>query len=96
MKLRSFLRDEHGTSFESMALALSVIAVMFVAAADLLHYAAKRDGALAQLVAKGHSEFARAFGDSAPLRGDIDYSTTGSINGLRNPPALDPCTGQPK
>ncbi len=46
MNLRFFLRDERASSFESMALALSVIAVLSVAAADFLHYAARKDGEL--------------------------------------------------
>ncbi len=94
MNLRFFLRDERATSFESMALALSVIAVLFVAAADLLHYAARKDGELAQLLQASHNEVARVFGKDEPLRGDIDYTATGSVGALRNPPALNPCSEQ--
>ncbi len=96
MNLRFFLRDERATSFESMALALSVIAVLSVAAADFLHYAARKDGELAQLLKAGHNEMARVFGTDEPLRGGIDYTATGSIGALRNPPALNPCTDQQK
>ena len=96
MNLRFFLRDERATSFESMALALSVIAVLSVAAADLLHYAARKDGELAQFLKAGHQEMARVFGTDTPLRGGIDYTATGSIGALRNPPALNPCTAPQK
>lgn len=90
MNLRVFLRNERGTSFESMALAMSVIAVLFVAAADLLHYASKKDGVLARMF--DQTQMARAGG----LRGDVDYTQTGSIIGLRHTPRLDPCTGEAK
>ncbi|MEW6436808.1 MAG: hypothetical protein AB1508_06520 [Pseudomonadota bacterium] len=92
MRVRGFLRDERATSFESMALAMSVIAVLFVAAADFLHYAARKDGEIAQILRAGHSEMASLFGKDEPLRGDIDYTSTGSVGALRNPPALNPCS----
>jgi len=91
MRLRGFLRDKRATSFESMALAMSVIAVLFVAAADFLHYAARKDGEIAQILRAGHSEMASLFGKDE-LRGDIDYTSTGSLSALRNPPALNPCS----
>ncbi len=90
MRLRTFLRNERGSSFESMALAMSVIAVLFVAAADVLHYASKKNGVLARLYE--HTEMARA----DQLRGDVDYTPTGAIVGIRHPPRLDPCTGTQK
>jgi len=37
MNLRVFQRNERGSRFESMALAMSVLAALFVAAADVLH-----------------------------------------------------------
>ncbi len=91
MSLGVFLRDQRGTSFESMALAMSVIAVLFVAAADILHFASKKDGVLARLY--DQVQMARA-GDG--LRGGIDYMPTGTIIGLRHPPPIDPCTGADK
>jgi hypothetical protein len=87
MKPRVFLRNERGTSFESMALAMSVIAVLFVGAADLLHFAAKKNGILARMFESTQV---------AALRGDVDYTPTGTIIGLRHPPSVDPCTGAPK
>jgi hypothetical protein len=92
MNLRSFLRDERASSFESLALALSVVAVLCVAAANFLHYAARKDGELAQILQAGHKEIARVFYTGTPLRGDIDYASTGSIGALHNPPALNPCS----
>jgi hypothetical protein len=95
MNLRSFLRDERASSFESLALGLSVVAVLCVAAANFLHYAARKDGELAQLLQSGHREIALVFGKGGtPLRGDIDYTSTGSIGALQNPPALNPCSNQ--
>ena len=90
MNLRGFLRNERATSFESMALAMSVIAVLFVAAADVLHYASKKNGMLARMF-EG-TQVARASG----LRGDLDYTPTGTIIGLRHPPSIDPCAGGAK
>jgi hypothetical protein len=92
MSLRVFLRNERGTSFESMALAMSVIAVLFVAAADVLHYASKKNGMLARMF-EG-TEVARAA--EGGLRGEVDYTPTGTIIGLRHPPSIDPCTGAAK
>lgn len=92
MGLRSWARDEKGSSFESFALAMSVIAVLFVAAADLLHYESKRGGFLARMFLKEPTQFAS---DGPAIRGGIDYTETGSI-GLRRPPTLDPCTGAQK
>jgi hypothetical protein len=92
MNLRVFLRNERGTSFESMALAMSVIAVLFVAAADVLHYASKKNGVLVRMFAASQVAHAAESG----LRGEVDYTPTGSIVGLRHPPSIDPCTGAAK
>jgi hypothetical protein len=86
--MRGFLRNERGSSFESMALAMSVIAVLSVAAADVLHYASKKNGLLARFYDR--VDVARA--DDNGLRGEVDYTPTGTIVGLRHPPSLDPCT----
>lgn len=92
MNVRAFLRHERGSSFESMAFAMSVIAVLFVAAADLLHFASKKNGILARVFE--HTEMAQA--TDGTLRGAVDYTPTGTIIGLRHPPTLDPCTGATK
>jgi hypothetical protein len=94
---KHFWRSESGSTFESMALALSVTAVMFVAGADLLSYASKRDGLLARVFNGRGAEIAQMTRESLPkTRGDVDYSATGSIIGLRRVPTLDPCTGATK
>ena len=88
-----------------MALALSVIAVMFVAGADLLNYASKKDGLLARVLGGHGADLAQATRDSLPLatrsqapaaRNGVDYTATGSIIGLRKATVLDPCTGAAK
>ena len=95
----NFLRSERGSSFESLALALSIIAVMFVAGADVLNHASQKDGFLARVLASHGfgelTETARAAPASSPRAG-VDYTQTGSIIGLRHPPTLDPCTGTVK
>ncbi len=98
--LRGFWRHEKGSSFESTALLMSVIAVLSVAAADLFHYASMKDGVLTRMVSSMRSEVAQAsahdgVGDDG-LRGPVDYTPTGSIVGLRHPSTLNPCTGQDK
>jgi hypothetical protein len=90
-RIRDFWRNEHGSSFENMALALSVIAVMFVAGADLLNHASKRDGFLARAFA---SHPAPDTAQAAAPHSAVDYTTTGSIIGLRRPILLQPCTGE--
>ncbi len=104
-RLQHFWHDERGSSFESTALALSVIAVMFVAGADLLNYASKKDGFLARVFAGHGADLAQMTRDSVPratpsrapaARGGVDYTATGSIIGLRKAPVLDPCTGTTK
>jgi Flp pilus assembly pilin Flp len=90
-QMRNFWRNEHGSGFENMALALSVIAVMFVAGADLLNHASKKDGFLARAFATRPAPDAV---QAAGPRSGVDYTTTGSIIGLRRPVLLQPCTGE--
>jgi Flp pilus assembly protein TadG len=98
--LRGFWRHEKGSSFESTALLMSVIAVLSVAAADLFHYASMKDGVLTRLVSSMRSEVAQAGTHNGTeddgLRGPVDYTPTGSIIGLRHPSTLNPCTGEQK
>ena len=82
-----------------MALLLSVIAVLSVAAADILHYASKKDGVLTRMVANMRTQVALVGGHSdhdQMLRGEIDYAPTGAIIGLRRAAPLSPCTGEQK
>ena len=90
--LGRFWRHEGGSSFESLALALSVIAVLSVAGADLLRYASKKDGVLARLATQIRTEVAQVNQPDQALRGGIDYSPTGTIVGLRRASAVSPCT----
>jgi hypothetical protein len=93
---RDFWRNTRGSSFESLALALSVIAVMFVAGADLLNYASKRDGLLARTFTSP-TDVAQKTPDASPrTRNGVDYTATGSIIGLRRPVVLEPCNGTAK
>ena len=94
-QMRDFWPNEHGSSFENMALALSVIAVMFVAGADLLNHASKRDGFLARAFASHLApDAAQATHDATGGHSGVDYTTTGSIIGLRRPVLVQPCTGE--
>ncbi len=98
--LRCFWRHEKGSSFESTALLMSVIAVLSVAAADLFHYASMKDGMLTRMVSAIRTEVAQASthngAEDDGLRGPVDYAPTGSIVGLRHPSTLNPCTGEQK
>lgn len=93
LHLRRLWRHDGGSSFESLALALSVIAVISVGAADFLRYASKKDGALARFAIGVRTEVAQLSDHSPVLRGGIDYTPTGSIAGTHTTPRLDPCTG---
>jgi hypothetical protein len=86
-----------------MALALSVIAVIFVAGADLLNNVSKKDGLLARVFAGHGADLAQMTLGSLPAatpapaaRNGVDHTATGSIIGLRKAPVLDPCTGTAK
>lgn len=94
--VRRFGRHEGGSSFESLALALSVIAVLFVAGADLLRYASRKDGMLTRLVAQMRTPAAQVGAPNQALRGEIDYTPTGTIVGLRHMSSLNPCAGAGK
>lgn len=88
--VRRWLSDDRGTSFERLALSVAVIAVGFIATADMLDYMSRKH---AVAIGSAARDFARAV---VPGSDDgIDYSTTGSIRTSR-PVILDPCTGQPK
>ena len=89
--VRRWLRDERGTTFEGLALSVSIMAVGFVASADILNYMSKKHGA--EINATMQS-FAGAQPHGAP---GLDYTPTGSLGTLRGEHiTLDPCTGQRK
>lgn len=93
--LRRFRHHTGGSSFESLALILSVVAVLAVGTADFLHYASKKDGVLARFVAGLHTDVVQLNARN-DLRGGIDYAPTGSIVGLRHAAPLNPCTAPEK
>ena len=82
--LAEFLRDRRGTTFEGIALSVAIIAVAFVASADMLDYLVKKhsDGGAPATVAA-----------NAPARGDLDMAPTASLPRLVSRSVLDPCTG---
>jgi hypothetical protein len=94
--LRRFWRHDGGSSFESLALILSVVAVIAVGAADFLHYASQKDGVLGRFVTHVQTEVAELSGNAPALRGGIDYTPTGSIIGLRRAAPLNPCAASDK
>ncbi len=81
MRLRGFLGDNKATSFEGIALSGSIIAVGFVAAADMLDYLTK-NGARASVATQ-----------VAGTAGALDYTPTASLPKLISRSVLDPCTG---
>ena len=82
--LRRFLRDRSGTTFEGIALSVSIIAVAFVASADMLDY-----------MTKSHAPAV----EGAPrlpvmaAKGNLDYEPTGSLPAMISRSVLDPCNG---
>ncbi len=82
MRLREFLGDRKGTTFEGIALSVSIIAVGFVASADMLDYLTKSG-------AKTSMSVPVATGPTGPL----DYTPTASLPKLISRSVLDPCTG---
>ena len=91
--VRRWLRDERGTTFEGIALSVSIVAVAFVASADILDYVTKKHG---NAIGATLREVASSVLPAAGAPG-IDYAPTGSVNAtLIKPVVLDPCTGQRK
>ncbi len=85
LEFARFVRDRRGTTFEGIALSVAVIAVAFVASADMLDYLVKK-----------HSEpatpAALASVGAAPAA-SLDMSPTASLPRLVSRSVLDPCTG---
>ena len=81
--LKRFLGDKSGTTFEGIALSVSIIAVAFVASADMLDYMTKRSN----------------LGEASKLplmasKADLDFEPTGSLPKLISRSVLDPCTAK--
>ena len=91
---KRFWRDERGTTFEGIALSVSIVAVAFVASADMLDYMTKsRHSPIGEFAAATHQ--APPVVPSAPgAKGaDVDYTPTASLPKLISRSVLDPCTG---
>lgn len=81
--LERFMKDRRGTTFEGIALSVSIIAVAFVASADMLDYMVKKHGA----------EHAIVVATPAAPSKDLDETPTASLPKLISRSVLDPCTG---
>ena len=80
----SMLRDRRGTTFEGIALSVAIIAVAFVASADMLDYVLKKHG-------DGGEQTAMTVPSTAS--NNLDALPTGSLPRLISRSVLDPCTG---
>lgn len=88
--LARFAADRRGTSFEGIALSISIMAVAFVASADMLDYMTR---ARAPSQAPAMAQVAKI-----PKTGDdLDKTPTASmLPRLVTRSVLDPCTGTEK
>ena len=80
-----FLRDRRGTTFEGIALSVAVIAVAFVASADMLDYLVKKSSDVGSVAAVATPSDVAA--------NNLDMAPTGSLPKLVSRSVLDPCTG---
>ena len=88
-----FWRDERGTTFEGIALSISIIAVAFVASADMLDYVTKtRHPAIGEFAAAPH-QAPPVMASPLAAKGDLDLTPTASLPKLISRSVLDPCTG---
>ena len=87
--LDRFAKDRRGTTFEGIALSVSIIAVTLVASADMLDYLIKKhNGERSIVVAKPAV--------APPTLRDLDEMPTASLPKLMSRSVLDPCTGRIK
>ncbi len=84
--LERFMKDRRGTTFEGIALSVSIIAVAFVASADMLDYMVKKRNTEQSIVV------ARPI-IAPPTLQDLDETPTASLPKLVSRSVLDPCTG---
>lgn len=82
-----FRDDRRGTTFEGIALSVAVIAVAFVASADMLDFLMKKHAAPGEPVAVAAAK---------PHSSDLDLTPTASLPKLVTRSVLDPCTGAVK
>lgn len=90
--VRRWFGDERGTSFEAIALSVSIIAVGFVASADVLDYMTKKHGAAIGAAVQSVASTV----SPQPFNPGIDYAPTASVAALHNRYVIDPCTGLKK
>ena len=83
-----FLKDQRGTTFEGIALSVSIIAVGFVASADMLDYMMKTRNQNPAMVAS-----AKQATPVTTANADLDYTPTATLPKLISRSVLDPCTG---
>lgn len=84
--LHRYIKDRRGTTFEGIALSVSIVAVAFVASADMLDYMVKKDGKDQPIVVAEPSS-------TSPARKDLDNTPTASLPKLVSRSTLNPCTG---
>ncbi len=90
-RFASFFGDRRGTTFEGIALSVAVIAVAFVASADMLDYLMKKHSD-----ASAVATVAPAASPSLASSSNLDLSPTASLPKLISRSVLDPCTGTVK
>ena len=96
---KRFMKDERGTTFEGIALSVSIIAVAFVASADMLDYMVKQHhpAAMSEFAAAPHQGTPSKAGDALVANNpNVDYTPTASLPKLISRSVLDPCTGAAK
>ena len=86
--LNRFVKDRRGTTFEGIALSVAIIAVAFVASADMLDYMVKKHNEPSTVVARQSI--------APPTLKDLDETPTASLPKLVSRSVLDPCTGVAK
>ena len=85
-----FAKDRRGTTFEGIALSVAIIAVAFVASADMLDFLVKKHATANEVVA------AKIANPAAVASANLDYTPTASLPKLISRSVLDPCTGAVK
>ena len=82
-----FAGDRRGTTFEGIALSVAVIAVAFVASADMLDYLVKKHTGDTATVSVASASVPKT------TASNLDYTPTSTVPQLVNRSVLDPCTG---
>ena len=82
-----FAGDRRGTTFEGIALSVAVIAVAFVASADMLDYLVKKHAGDPAMVAVASTSVPKT------TASNLDYTPTATVPQLVTRSVLDPCTG---